>query len=188
MIIQATPYGTTKEEPFAFTYSGSFVDERDANDKGDVTLNTSGDFIVTEGTRKVSVYILAAGGGGAGMSRYGGMGGGGGGNQTVEVELVPGTYSITIGKGGTGKFDTGSTTVGTGGGKTVAFGFTSTGGSGGVNSNVGSYYGGAGGTPNGGTGESNRSGYAAGGSPNGGSASKESASNGGNGLVRITFS
>lgn len=197
MIIQATPYGTKKEEPFAFTYSGSFVDERDAKGKGDVTLNTSGDFIVTEGTRKVTVYILAAGGGGVSVGTV--RSGGGGGNQTVEVELVPGTYRITIGTGGAGKYRTSSSATGGNGGDTSAFGFTSTGGKGPQHTSYGSSYdyNGAGGTPNGGDGTVSftAGGFAKGGTPNGGDAQGDTKANGGgyansggNGLVRITFS
>lgn len=190
MIIQATPYGTKKEEPFAFTYSGDFTDER-VDGIGDVTLNTSGVFEVLSGKATVSVYILGAGGGGAysrGSSTLGNKaaaGGGGGGNQTVEVELTPGTYSIVIGTGGSGASSTsaGSMTGGNGG-DTTAFGYISTGGKGGYTSGRNSATGGTGGTPNGVSGEGNTTGSANGGAPNGGSAGEQ----GGNGLVRITFS
>lgn len=196
MIIQATRYGTAeKEEPFAFTYSGDFTDER-VDGKGTVTLNTSGQLIVTSGTATVQVYILGAGGGGAYNSRtdYGSASGGSGGYQTVEVELTPGTYDIVIGTGGTGVYKgaSGSLTAGNGG-NTVAFGYTSTGGSGGQAGYPGitaSPYGGPGGSPNGNSGTTaNPSATLSGGSPNGGNSTTNAAANkGGNGLVRITFS
>lgn len=208
MIIQATPYGTKKEEPFAFTYSGDFTDER-VDGIGDVTLNTSGQLVTTGQTVTVSVYILAGGGGAAiadrmssGSSNYAAASGGGGGNQTLEVELTPGTYEIVIGTGGEGRKEyksSGSITVtGGDGGDTSAFGIISTGGSGGVGQATGTstsartYVPGAGGLPNGGTGTGglkiSTSTEYAGGSPNGGSIVGATVNNGGDGYVRITFS
>ena len=193
MIIQATPYGTKKEEPFAFTYSGDFTDER-VDGIGDVTLNTSGVFEVLSGKATVSVYILGAGGGGASdianswTIRVGT--GGGGGKQTVEVELVPGTYEIVIGNGGAGATNGYYEAIAEKGGDTVAFGYTSTGGSGGYAYRLGSIIAGSGGAPNGNAGvtveQSNPE--LAGGSPNGGGVSNKYGQDGGNGLVRITFS
>ena len=189
MIIQATPYGTKKEEPFAFTYSGDFTDER-VDGIGDVTLNTSGTLVTTGKTVTVSVYILAGGGGGAqssSASSSNNASGGGGGNQTVEVELAPGMYEIVIGTGGTGLYSTNigiNSKAGTGG-DTTAFGYTSTGGIGAGRSY--SMSAGTGGTPNGGDGSTGRT---SGGSPNGGASNGGSAdaNSGGDGYVRITFS
>lgn len=189
MVIQATPYGTKKEEPFAFTYSGDFTDER-VDGIGDVTLNTSGQLVTTGKTVRVTVYILGAGGGGAQAGTARGGSGGGGGKQTITVELTPGTYDIVIGTGGTGYYNaTASSFVdltGGAGGNTSAFGATSTGGSGGHTSRNNNTAG-AGGTPNGNSGES---GLTSGGAPNGGASNGGSAAanNGGDGLVRITFS
>ncbi|MBR5291712.1 MAG: hypothetical protein IKU32_02220 [Clostridia bacterium] len=167
---------------FAFTYSGNYTDNR-VNGIGDVTLNTSGTLTVTGQTVKVKVYILAGGGGGCvDPVAYCG-GGGGGGYQTIEVELVPGTYEIVIGTGGTAL--KGNGTAGNGG-NTTAFGVTSTGGKGGYTGST--YGGGAGGTPNGVAGIRSATGDATGGSPNGGSVVDEVPQPGGNGLVRITFS
>ena len=189
MIIQATRYDAAeKKGSFAFTYSGDFTDSR-VDDIGDVTLNTSGVFEVLSGKATVSVYILAAGGGGAGFSadssRIGS--GGGGGYQIVEVTLVPGVYSITIGVGGSGVhgYSVLSTVTGGTGGDTTAFGYTCTGGTGGSSGNL--YKAGNGGTPNGNNGAT---GLHSGGSPNGGpsTGTNAAACNGGNGLVRITFS
>ena len=196
MIIQATPYGTKKEEPFAFTYSGSFVDERDANGIGDVTLNTSGQLVIPEQTKipVVTVLIQGAGGGGA-CTAYHKVcaSGGGGGYQTVEVELTPGTYDIVIGKGGEGHTVTQRyyNATSSPGGNTVAFGKTSTGGGQAYarNSGTDGSYVGAGGSPNGSSGmkQANATNLS-GGSPNGGGIVNSVAQPGGNGLVRITFS
>lgn len=187
MIIQATPYGTKKEEPFAFTYSGDFTDSR-VDGIGDVTLNTSGQLVTSGKTVTVSVYILGGGGGGAYSSYSSGnySTGGGGGNQTVTVELAPGTYDIVIGAGGAGKVGTSSGVSASDGGDTTAFGYTSTGGGGGKRTAAG-----AGGVPNGGDGTRTTSGNYNNdiGLPNGGRATKTASYNkGGNGLVRITFS
>lgn len=195
MIIQATRYGTAEqEEPFAFTYSGDFTDER-VDGIGDVTLNTSGTLTVTKGTVVVSVQVVGAGGGAARWSNWNkASAGGGGGIQTVEVELAPGTYDIVIGtggnainktEGGTGTFSASQ------GGTTTAFGRTSTGGKGGTISNlIANCSGGSGGSPNGNAGNYNEYSPSAadGGAPNGGSVINSVANNGGDGLVRITFS
>lgn len=188
MIIQATPYGTKKEEPFAFTYSGDFTDER-VDGVGDVTLNTSGTLVTSGKTVTVSVYILAGGGGAGGGHQQGNSytkgSGGGGGNQTVEVILEAGEpYLITVGAGGAASSD---------GGDTSAFGYTSTGGKA-AYSMQSTTYAGAGGSPNGGRGKVGSGGNsmfmvnAEGGFPNGGAVSNGQSLAGGNGLVRITFS
>ena len=183
MIIQATPYGTKKEEPFAFTYSGDFTDER-VDGIGDVTLNTSGQLVTTGQTVTVSVYILS-GGGGAIFSALAATGGSGG-FQTVDVELAPGTYDIVIGSGGAGLNERGSAGNG---GDTSAFGQTSTGGKGGSITSSGTVTPGAGGSPNGNSGKNGGlTTNLAGPSPNGGSVVNGVAQPGGNGLVRITFS
>ena len=194
MIIQATPYGTKKEEPFAFTYSGDFTDER-VDGIGDVTLNTSGQLVTSGKTVTVRVYILGAGGGAARWpSRQKASAGGGGGIQTVEVELAPGTYDIVIGTGGNAinKTEGGAGTFSASqGGTTTAFGRTSTGGKGGTISNlIADCSGGLGGSPNGNAGNYNayNSSAANGGAPNGGSVINSVAYSGGDGLVRITFS
>lgn len=184
------------DAPFAFEYTGDYTDNRDANGIGKVEFTSSGTLTVLSGIVTVLVYILGAGGGGA-HSRYGTAtniqackaGGGGGGNQTVEVELTPGTYDIVIGAGGTSRLSTTATKMtGGNGGATTAFGKTSTGGKGGVAYWADKIYtGGAGGSPNGGMGSATQSGASyttSGGAPNGGNSS----SNGGDGLVRITFS
>lgn len=197
MIIQATPYGTAAEEPFAFTYSGDFTDSR-VDGIGDVTLNTSGTFEVTNGEATVTAEIV--GGGGGAMVRtvstniyYVSAGGGGGGIQTVEVTLTQGTYEIIVGVGGNGfTKKVANASAGTGG-STSAFGKTSTGGTG-ANTGEASYgTAGSGGTPNGqsGTAYSMQSAIGApGGSPNGGSAvsaTSDAANAGGNGWVKLTF-
>lgn len=196
MIIQATPYGTKKEEPFAFTYSGDFTDER-VDGIGDVTLNTSGQLVIPEQTKipVVTVLIQGAGGGAACWTQVWAKAsaGGGGGYQTVEVELSPGIYDIVIGAGGAAiNLTSGNGThAASSGGATLAFGCTCTGGSGGTISNyIANCSGGVGGLPNGSAGGYNAYGSssASGGSPNGGSVVNSVAQPGGNGLVRITFS
>lgn len=189
MLINMVLPGAVGEEPFAFTYSGDFTDSR-VDGIGDVTLNTSGQLVTSGKTVRVTVYILGAGGGAAihNMRGYYATGGGGG-NQTVEVELTPGTYDIVIGSGGASSFVSlwnDQASAGTGG-NTCAFGYTCTGGSGGEAGATHAV--GIGGTPNGGngnTGSYNTS--VAGGSPNGGNIANNTANTGGNGLVRITFS
>lgn len=187
MIIQATPYGTKKEEPYAFTYSGDFTDSR-VDGIGDVTLNTSGTLVTTGKAVTVSVYILAGGGGASHVLSSKGTGGGGG-NQTIDVELVPGTYEIIIGTGGAADNSSCGNDGGTGG-STSAFGKTSTGGGGATGIIAYSPVGGKGGTPNGnpGTGIVASTSTISGGSPNGGSIVNGVAQPGGDGLVRITFS
>lgn len=174
---------------FTFTYSGSYTDNR-VNGIGDVKLNTSGTLTVLSGKATVSVYILGAGGGGYYNDPYTAWAsGGGGGNQTIEVELTPGTYDIVIGTGGAGKVDLGTASgeYAGNGGSTTAFGFTSTGGTGG---GIDAFYdgeAGTGGIPNGADGAAGTTKLVAGGSPNGGSAGFEVANNGGDGYVELTF-
>lgn len=189
LINMVLPGAVAAEEPFAFEYSGNFTDNRDADGKGTVRLNTSGTLTVLSGTATVSVYILGAGGGGA-ENTSGSVisaSGGSGGYQTVEVELAPGTYEIVIGTGGAGTFYVSSIVLygGEEGGTTTAFGYTSTGGSGGKPSGSNPTAG-AGGTPNGNAGSTGR---VAGGSPNGGASNGGSAAanSGGDGYVELTF-
>lgn len=167
-----------------FSYTGNYTDNR-VNGIGTVTLNTSGTLTVTGESKTVSAYILGGGGGGARNSQASdwSASGGGGGNQTVTVELAPGTYEIVIGSGGAGVV--GQDVTGGTGGNTTAFGYTSTGGTGGTAPrNIPSA--GTGGTPNGGDGST---GMTAGGFPNGGSSTSTNwaANSGGDGYVELTF-
>ena len=184
------PGAVAAEEPFAFEYSGNFTDNRDADGKGTVRLNTSGQLVTSGKTVTVRVYILA-GGGGAASNELGSYykyyaGGGGGGNQTVEVELIPGTYEIIIGTGGTHNASvSGTAFYGGDGGATAAFGYTCTGGKGGLATSS-SVTVGSGGSPNGEKGTASGTGSstpAQGGYPNGGG--KGAA--GGDGYVELTF-
>ena len=191
MIIQATSHGTAaKEEPFAFTYSGDFTDNR-VDGVGTVRLNTSGTLTVTGKAVTVSVTIVGAGGGAAYFSpAEWAAGGGSGGIQTKTITLKPGVYDIVIGTGGAGiQIDFGSAvTVGGTGGNTTAFDETCTGGKGGDISGA-EPIGGTGGVPNGTSGKGVKSTTSAsGGSPNGGAVVKEVPQNGGDGYVEITFS
>lgn len=62
------------------------------------TFTTSGSFIVSAGTGRVEYLVV--GGGGAGAFPYGG-GGGAGGLVTGFLNVAPGTYTVTVGAGGT---------------------------------------------------------------------------------------
>jgi hypothetical protein len=127
---------------------------KDADSIGGVTSNqlarkqiftSSGTFIVPSGV--TNVYISMVGGGGGGSNSYGGGKGGGSGGYTQRYLywVTPGnSYTVTIGRGGTGATATGNGTNGTatsfgslsveggqGGISTVAFGTTAHGGLGG---------------------------------------------------------
>lgn len=176
----------------SFEYTGNYTDNRDENGIGIVRFTSSGTLTVLSGTAMVSAYILGAGGGGAinvGASYTAAASGGGGGYQTVEVDLVPGTYEIVIGLGGNAKKGTGAAGNG---GDTVAFGITSTGGKGGYAAgSAAASVAGAGGSPNGNAGSKGGLAYSdtlSGGSPNGGSCAVSTVNSGGNGYVEITFS
>ena len=188
------PGAVAAEEPFAFEYSGNFTDNRDADGKGTVRLNTSGTLTVLSGKATVSVYILA-GGGGAAFSVETAQGkkgvcatGGSGGYQTVEVELAPGTYEIVIGIGGESSYDW-DFTAGEDGGNTTAFGYTSTGGRAGEADYWTEVKAGAGGSPNGKAGaiKNGTNPTCAGGSPNGGGVVSGTVQPGGDGYVELTF-
>lgn len=62
MILNMTLPGEVAEEPFSFTYTGDFTDNR-VNGVGTVRFNTSGTLVVTSGTATVTAYIQGAGGG-----------------------------------------------------------------------------------------------------------------------------
>ena len=176
-------------ELFEFTYSGNFTDNRDADGKGTVRLNTSGTLTVSN--EPITIIAKLVGAGGGGVYVVGGIfysaSGGGGGIQDVQITLLPGTYEIVIGTGGAGFASSiaGNATGGTGG-DTTAFGATSTGGTGASVKVPAIAVPGVGGTPNG---ENGRNGTTSGGSPNGGSSTSESASgnSGGDGYVELTF-
>lgn len=183
----------------AFTYTGQYTDSR-VDGVGDVTLNTSGTLTVTSGTATVSVYMLAGGGGGCYSRNYiGGSSGGGGGNETITTTLEAGhAYEIIIGTGGKTVKDSDYVEAAPSGGDTTAFYVTVTGGTGG-SVNYSSYTEGIGGTPNGGNGATGNTGQiiVKGGTPNGGgfttgkntsNRDPSNVTNGGDGLVRITFS
>jgi hypothetical protein len=73
---------------------------------------TSGSFIVSGGNLYVDLFVLGGGGGGGGS--YGGGGGAGGFVFVSNLLLNSGTYTVTVGQGGTG-----STTNGTNGSNSV---------------------------------------------------------------------
>lgn len=180
-----------------FSYTGNYTDNR-TDGTGTVRLNSSGIMTVLK-SMTVSLTVVGGGGGGAYTKDYvGGASGGGGGNQTVEVELAPGTYEIVIGTGGATSISYNGPYVVTApsGGDTTAFGYTSTGGDGGA-VNYNTFTAGTGGTPNGANGSTgSHGGNVIGGSPNGGgfttgtfdNRNPTNVTNGGNGYVELTFS
>ena len=127
---------------------------------------------------------------------YQGAGGGSGAYITGTIELTKGTYSVTVGAGGSGMYSSGTSTGGAGG-NTTAFGQTAGGGSshgwstagpgGTYTKNKGTLTG-----TNGKEGDYGFNGVAGGASlyggyGKGGDTQKKSASNGGNGYIKITF-
>lgn len=76
-------------------------------------------------------YLVVAGGGGGGSSNTGPGAGGAGGMRTGTVSYATGTYTVTVGAGGTGGA-TGTNANGANGGDSVFSTITSTGGGGGA--------------------------------------------------------
>lgn len=89
------------------------------------TFTTSGTFIVSGGTLSVDYLVVAGGGGGGGTD--GGGGGAGGMKTGTGFSVAAGSYSITVGAGGTGV----TSSKGTNGGDSIFSTITSTGGGGG---------------------------------------------------------
>lgn len=119
------------------------------------TFTSSGTFQITAGTGTVESLVIAGGGGGGG-GNYGGGGGGGGYIHTTPGSIYGvGSYTVTVGAGGTGGNAAG-TVLATNGG-TSAFDAISTvgGGAGGYGDNIsGNYNGSNGGSGGGGAGRS----------------------------------
>ena len=84
-------------------------------------------------TKSTTCDILIVGGGGGGGGSIGGGGGGGSVIYATNITIPTGSYSILVGKGGSGGIDT---TDGTNGFNTVAFGATAVGGGRGGDYNV----------------------------------------------------
>jgi len=91
------------------------------------TFTADGTLTVTDGGL---MEYLVVGGGGSGGGRYDGGGGGAGGFRTGFLQVPAGTYSITVGAGGTGSVDA----IGNNGGNSVFHTITSTGGGAGARS------------------------------------------------------
>ena len=89
------------------------------------TFTSSGSFIVNAGSSDID-YLIVAGGGGGGY--YGG-GGGGGGVLSGSTSVGIGTFTVTVGSGGTR--GTGVSRKGVNGGNSSAFSLTALGGGGG---------------------------------------------------------
>lgn len=96
------------------------------------TFNSSGTFTVTTGSGTVELLVVAGGGqGGANDGTANESGGGGGAGGLVYVSAFPvaaGTYSITIGAGGSGATGPGDARNGVAGSDSVFGSFTATGG------------------------------------------------------------
>ena len=96
------------------------------------TFLSSGTFTVSAGSAQVEYLVVAGGGGGGGHMDGGwyndpGGGGGAGGMLTGTLSVTPGSYTVTVGAGGTSR----STAVATNGGNSVFATVTATGGGGG---------------------------------------------------------
>ena len=106
------------------------------------TFKSTGTF-ATE--KDITCNILMVGGGGAGGNRHAGGGGGGGVLYKQGATIPSGSYTITIGAGGTGTLNDG--TAGNNGADTTAFGATAKGGGagGGYTSETAGVAGGSGG-------------------------------------------
>ena len=114
------------------------------------TFTSSGTFNVTSGSANVEYLIVAGGGGGGGIGSIGtgGAGGGGaGGVLTGNVSVSTGSYTVTIGAGGTAGVS--GTDGGTGGNSSFA-GVSAAGGGGGASSGAADNNGVAGGSGGGG--------------------------------------
>ena len=96
------------------------------------TFTSNGTFTITTNTRSRQIDILCVGGGGGGGAFEGG-GGGGGGFTLLTTNLALGSYSITLGNGGTAGVPSGAA-GGTGGTTTFGVLVTAAGGGGGGSS------------------------------------------------------
>ena len=145
-----TAAGAFNSSSYSYSGNGTFTDE--GNGKWNIVIRSSGTF---ELKQACNVDIHCVGGGGSGgygqkwayySVTLGGGGGGGGYTTTVRNKaLTPGTYSISVGSGGTpatwasivpGSADNGANgahagALGGDGGTTSAFGVTANGGKGG---------------------------------------------------------
>jgi hypothetical protein len=116
------------------------------------TFNSSNTFTVPTGFSATASYLVVGGGGGGGGGGPGGAiggGGGAGGLLTGATSLTTGSYSITVGSGGSSGS---STTRGSSGVNSVFSSFTSNGGGGGGASGSGTWNGIPGGSGGGGVG------------------------------------
>ena len=115
-----------------------------------VVKKTGTSTIVIQNTLQ-NAEVLIVGGGGGGSFSAGGGGGAGGIVYVANATITAGTYSVTVGEGGSGATVDGG--PGVGGSNTTAFGLTAHGGGGGAHNTTGSDGGCGGGSGyNGGTG------------------------------------
>lgn len=98
---------------------------------------SSGSYVPGPNVLYILVCIQGAGGGGGGAKDVPAMcGGGGGGGAYTEFFKPAGTYSFTVGNGGSGGTCSSTPTNGSGGGSTTFDGSTAAGGSGGKSGNL----------------------------------------------------
>lgn len=95
-----------------------------------VTFTASGTFTVAGGS--MIANILVVGGGGGGGSGWGGGGGGGGFLYMTNLMLTAGSYTVTVGLGGAGGYNSGTPVNATNGGNSVFATYIAYGGGGGA--------------------------------------------------------
>ena len=100
-----------------------------------LTAGTSGSYVMPINVAFATVEMCGGGGGGGSFNGSANCGGGGGGSYYWKLRVTPGTYSYSVGSGGTGG-QSGGTVDGTAGGNTTFGSATSGGGQGGLGSGV----------------------------------------------------
>ena len=157
------------------------------------TFLSSGTFTVTNPSLTSVDYLVVAGGGGGGPASgdqvTGSGGGGAGGYRTgsgFPVSNSPGSYTITVGAGGAGKFFSPSSSFGASGFDSIFSTITSTGGGGGAGADVptGTWPTRNGGSGGGGGGSSSAGAFGAGNTP---PVSPPQGNNGGTGIPGSPF-
>ena len=92
-----------KERDGAFSASGGIIqDYTSGSNYRSHTFLSSGTFVVNNKTKLMDILVVAGGGGGHGSFQSPGGGGGGAGGMVVltNQSIEPGTYTVTVGKGG----------------------------------------------------------------------------------------
>ena len=129
-------YGSSGSSPLPFIATGGSTSTVGSKTVHTFSFPNSENFVVAQGEKEVEVLVIGGGGGGGGTgyaSWYGGGGGAAGYVYATGVEMVPGTYPVTVGDKGIAQ----STSNGGDGGDSVfagsvaGFELTSKGGGGG---------------------------------------------------------